>query len=93
MNPVVTDVRTSRPAGKLFLNEGKLYRPSQDCSGRYGNSFDINYIHTFSESEYVEENVKKVKPEWGENLMGTHTFNFDGGLTIIDAYKFRRRFL
>ena len=93
MNPVVTDVRTARPAGKIFLKEGKIYRPSQDCSGRYGNSFDINYIYTLSESDYEEKNVKKVKPEWGENLMGTHTFNFDGGLTIIDVYKLRKRFL
>ncbi len=93
MNPVVTDVRTARPAGKIFLQEGKIYRPSQDCSGRYGNSFDINQIITLSESAYEEENILKVKPEWKRDLKGTHTFNYESGLTIIDVYKFRRRFL
>lgn len=93
MNPVVTDVRTARPAGKIFVNDGKIFRPSQDCSGRYGNSFDINHVINLSESDYKEINIKKVKPEWKKNLKGAHTFNFEGGFTIIDVYKFRKRFL
>ncbi|HOG57796.1 MAG TPA: hypothetical protein PK727_10765, partial [Bacteroidales bacterium] len=36
MNPIVTDVRLARPAGKVFIRDGIVYRPSQDCSGRYG---------------------------------------------------------
>lgn len=30
-NSVVSDVRRSIPAGKLFEQEGKLMRPAQDC--------------------------------------------------------------
>ena len=93
MNPVVTDVRTARPAGKIFLQEGKIYRPSQDCSGRYGNSFDFNRILSLSETEYCEENIIKVKPDWDNRLRGAHTYNFDSDFTIIDVYKFRRRVL
>ena len=93
LNPVVTDVRNARPAGKIFLQEGKIYRPSQDCSGRYGNSFDINHILSLSETEYLEENITKVKPEWDNSLKGAHTFNFDSGFTIIDVYRNRRRFI
>ena len=93
MNPVVTDVRTARPAGKIFLQEGKIYRPSQDCSGRYGNSFDFNRILSLSETEYREENIIKVKPDWDNRLRGAHTYNFDSDFTIIDVYKFRTRFL
>ncbi len=93
LNPVVTDVRNARAAGKVFIREGKIYRPSQDCSERYGNSFDINLILTLTESDYKEEKVLKVKPEWDKKLKGTHTFNFDGDFTIIDAYTFRRRFI
>jgi hypothetical protein len=91
-NPVVSDVRSARPAGKIFIKEGKIYRPSQDCSGRYGNSFDINQILTLTENEYKEKKVIKVKPDWDTSLKGTHTFNFDGDFTIIDAYSFRKRF-
>jgi len=35
-NPVKTDVRSARPAGTPFEHEGRLYRPSQDCSRTYG---------------------------------------------------------
>jgi hypothetical protein len=91
-NPVVSDVRSARSAGKIFIKEGKIYRPSQDCSGRYGNSFDINEILTLTVTEYKEKKVIKVKPDWDTSLKGTHTFNFDGDFTIIDAYSFRKRF-
>jgi hypothetical protein len=91
-NPVVSDVRSARPAGKIFIKEGKIYRPSQDCSGRYGNSFDINEILTLTVTEYKEKKVIKVKPDWDTSLKGTHTFNFDGDFTIIDVYSFRKRF-
>jgi hypothetical protein len=36
LNPVVSDVRRARSAGKLFLSNAKLYRTSQDCSLNYG---------------------------------------------------------
>ena len=76
MNPVITDVRTARPAGKIFIQDGKIYRPSQDCSGSYGNSFDINQILTLTETEYEEKNVKKVKPELEEKSQGNPYVQF-----------------
>ena len=92
MNPVVTDVRIARPAGRIFIRDGKIYRPSQDCSGRYGNSFDINQINILSETDYSEANILKVRPDWESGLVGTHTYNYSKGFTVIDAYKFRKRF-
>ena len=93
LNPIISDVRTARPAGKIFIQEGKIYRPSQDCSGRYGKAFNINQILTLTETDYEEVQVRKVEPNWNRNLKGTHTFNSAGGLTIIDAYTYRRRVL
>ncbi len=92
MNPVITDVRTARPAGKIFIQDGKICRPSQDCSGSYGNSFDINQIVILTETDYMEKNIIKVRPDWNKSLKGAHTYNFDSGFTIIDAYSNRRRF-
>ena len=43
-NPVVSDVKSARPAGSLFFYNNKLYRPSQDCSFRYGYATVINEI-------------------------------------------------
>lgn len=91
LNPVVTDVRSARPAGRIFISEGKIYRPSQDCSVRYGQAFNINQVLHLSETEYEEMQVLNVTPSWKKELKGTHTFNFDGELTIIDAYAFRKR--
>jgi hypothetical protein len=93
MNPIVTDVRLARPAGKVFIRDGIVYRPSQDCSGRYGNSFDINEIITLTTDSYKEKQIKKIRPDWDPTLKGTHTFNQNEGFTIIDVYKLRRRFI
>lgn len=93
MNPVVTDVRIARPAGRIFIRDGKIYRPSQDCSGRYGNSFDINQILALTCEVYEEKRILKVKPDWDKALKGTHTFNYHEGFTILDVYKYRRRFI
>lgn len=93
MNPVVTDVRYARPAGRIFIRDRKIYRPSQDCSGRYGNSFDFNEIITLTTDTYEEKQIKKVRPDWEPTLKGTHTFNNHEGFTVIDVYKLRRRFI
>ena len=44
LNPVKTDVRSSRPAGTPFVSNGVLYRPAQDGSDSYGGSITINRV-------------------------------------------------
>ncbi len=92
MNPVVTDVRKARPAGGIFVSDGIIYRPGQDCAERYGRAFSFNRITKLSTTEYHEEQVQKVLPHWSRHLKGAHTFNTERNITIIDAYKYRRRF-
>ena len=91
LNPIVSDIRIARPAGKIFIQNGNIYRPSQDCAGRYGKAFNINQVLVLSETEYKEVHIKKIEPDWDTNLRGTHTFNFDDDFTVIDAYSMRRR--
>jgi len=90
-NPIVSDSRIARPAGKLFVHEGNIYRPSQDCSGRYGRGFNINQVTKLTETEYNETLISKVEPIWDKKLKGTHTFNVDKDFTVIDVYSFRKR--
>lgn len=90
-NPIVSDVRTARPAGKLFIHEGKIYRPSQDCSVRYGKGFRLNQVTKLTDTEYDETMLYEVEPVWDKKLKGTHTLNFDKDFTIIDVYSFRKR--
>ncbi len=91
LNPVVSDVRTARPAGNIFTVDGAIYRPSQDCSERYGQALNINQILVLTETDYVEKEVIKVNPDWDNKLKGIHTLNFSDSFSIADAYYFRRR--
>ncbi len=89
-NPVVQDIRTARPGGRIFMHEGKLIRPSQDCSRRYGYALKFNRIKSYSETAYAEETETSFTPSHSKYL-ATHTFNQAGGLTVIDAVLRRRR--
>ena len=91
-NPIVSDARTARPAGKLFIHEDKIYRPSQNCTGRYGRGFNISQVTKLTEYEYSETFISETEPGWDSKLKGIHTLNSDGDLTVIDVYSYRKRF-
>lgn len=84
-NPVVSDVKSARSAGKIFTYNGKLYRPSQNNLYRYGYGMKINLIETLNETEYKEVCTNTIEPYWDKNILGTHTINFVKGLTVIDG--------
>lgn len=90
-NPVKSDVRNSRPAGRLFNWNGDLYRPAQDSSQRYGYAMTINRVLRLTPDEFVEQEVSKVLPQWRKDLRGTHTLNICDDLTVIDCLVHRRR--
>jgi hypothetical protein len=90
-NPVVCDVRSARPAGRIFRRSGKLLRPSQDCSERYGYATVFNRIERMTETEYREVPVARIEPDWLPGNLGTHTYNSDGGIEAVDGYRLRLR--
>jgi hypothetical protein len=91
-NPVKSDVRSARPAGALFEWRGALCRPAQDCSRRYGYAVSINRILKIDREEYREIEVDKLLPRWDRTILGTHTLNRAGGVTMIDCLRMRPRF-
>lgn len=91
-NPIATDLRASRQAGKIVLHNNKIYRPSQDCSERYGRAMKISQITKLSESEFEETLVGEIEPDWSKRLLATHTINFDSPAVILDACEKARRF-
>lgn len=91
-NPIVSDHKLSRPAGKIFIDDNKIYRPSQDCSVMYGKALNINCITKLSETEYEEELIKKIEPTWDKKIIGTHTYNFNEKIIVMDVFSERRRF-
>ena len=92
LNPIVKDIYSARPAGRIFLHEGVLIRPSQDCSMRYGYATNFNRINTLTETQYAETLEQTFKPPDKSRILATHTFNDVAGLTAIDAKQRRRRF-
>jgi hypothetical protein len=82
-NPISTDVRNNRGAGALFRQNGKLIRPSQDCSGWYGGSFAFNEIVALTPDRYEERPVITIKPMKG--FIGTHTYSRSGRIEIIET--------
>ncbi len=84
-NPVVSDVRRARPAGRVFAHGGKLIRPSQDCSIRYGRAVVLNRIDTLSATEYLETPIGRIAPEWYPHNLGTHTFNQTERFQVVDG--------
>jgi hypothetical protein len=83
-NPIVRDIRSARPAGSIIVHDGQLIRPAQDSLRRYGHSLRFNRILKLTESEYAEETESTFEPRGG-SVRATHTFNQEGGLTVIDA--------
>jgi hypothetical protein len=87
-NPVKTDVSCSRPGGKPFWHEGKLYRPAQDGRNSYGGALVINRIDNLSMEEFQEVPVRRIapNPRW-PYPDGIHTLNGFEGLSVIDAKR------
>ena len=91
-NPICSDVSQSRPAGRLFYSQNEIYRPSQDCSIRYGYAINFNLITTLTTSDYKETTVRRIQPSWNNRCLGVHTYNSDTSHVVLDALIQRRRF-
>lgn len=92
-NPIVTDVRTCRPAGHLFVEDGQLIRPSQDCSQRYGGAVCFSRVDTLSEEDYAETPIAELGADWLAGNLGCHTFNQSPNFQVVDGRTLLGRFI
>jgi hypothetical protein len=91
-NPVKSDARCARPAGRLQWRNGALYRPAQICAPLYGAGLSMNRVLRLTPHDYAERQVERVLPAQAEGILGLHTLNRAGDLTVVDAFTRRRRF-
>jgi hypothetical protein len=85
-NPVITDVSNCRPAGKIFMEDGKIFRPAQNNASRqYGYSIKINEIEILNPTEYKEKLIHEISPGNFREFVAIHTINADGDLIVIDG--------
>lgn len=91
MNPIVSDTRFARPAGRIFPDSGRLLRPSQNSTFRYGYALNIMEILELTTSRYAERLLKSYEPNWHRSIKAVHTYSRGDGLTFIDAICRTRR--
>lgn len=91
LNPIITSIKSSRPAGTIFTYGEKLYRPAQNSSKTYGGSITIFEVIELTTDNYIEQAVEHILPEdLGNNsFIGIHTISKLGNKTLIDV-KTRR---
>ena len=85
LNPIVSGFHHSRPAGRVFVSKGRLYRPAQDCFKRYGNGLRINEITRLDHEHYQETCVRKIHP-WKDDIVGVHHLEISGNLVMMDIH-------
>ena len=90
-NPVVSDRRRARPAGRLFFRDGQLIRPGQDCGRGYGRAVVLNRVDELNECAYAETPIGRIDGSWLSGNRGTHTLNYAGGLEFLDGRRLCRR--
>jgi methionyl-tRNA formyltransferase len=87
LNPVKTDIRSARPAGRPFVLDGSLIRPAQDCSLRYGGAICLNRIAVLTPDDFHEDVWKVISPRRGRYRHGLHTLSWIEGRTVIDGAR------
>jgi len=86
-NPISTDARNNRGAGRVFYEGDRLIRPSQSRCPIYGYSFSLNEITTLSPEQYAERVLTTVTPEFWKGYCSVHTYNRTGDFEWIDGAR------
>lgn len=84
-NPIASDVRHARPAGRLFEHQGRLVRPSQDCADSYGSAIAFNEVLELTPERYRERTLARLDGSWSATLEGCHTYSAIPSLELFDA--------
>ncbi|TPK97857.1 formyl transferase [Mesorhizobium sp. B2-4-14] len=84
-NPVLVDIASARPAGRMVERNGQLLRPVQDCRRSYGAALGIARIAHLDVNgmEQVVETILTPGALWNGRKL--HTLNEAGGLEFIDG--------
>ena len=90
LNPVVLGSRVARGGGRVFEQDGRLYRAAQDNShGVYGYGLCLMEIEELSPTAYRERMVRHLTPETAGigGLIGLHHVDALDGRVIFDVRR------
>lgn len=84
--PVLSDGKYARGAGDFFTWKGKLYRPVQDCEGRYGKQTRIMEMLKVGKDGYeAKEHIALNSFQNPPYDLTMHTFNVYDECIIVDG--------
>ena len=86
-NPVKIDAGSARPAGAMWVENGRIVRPTQDCRNRYGDGVAFQEVVALDDSRFEERPLDRLAPRGTSEGAAVHTFNEMTGFTVIDAAR------
>lgn len=91
-NPVLVDAAGARQAGQFFLQEGRLWRPVQDCRAGYGRALGLAEVTLLNGQDYAQVIHTVLRPDANWPGRRLHTLNRFGRLECIDGSRNSPRF-
>jgi hypothetical protein len=86
-NPVIFDSLKARNGG-IIIQENVMYRVNQiQKKNNYGASFEINKVNYLSTEKFSETKILTTNPNFKKDLIGTHHFNANNEVAVIDYRK------
>ncbi len=87
-NPVVIDAHTARNAGRPFIRDGRIFRPSQvNNFGIYGYALNLMEITELTPTRYSEKVAFQAEPKFHPGIIATHHFDCHGDTFVIDMCR------
>ncbi|WP_230174215.1 hypothetical protein [Rhizobium sp. CECT 9324] len=91
-NPVVIDSTVARNGGRPFVQNGKLFRPSQRNEfGVYGYALNIMEIEKIDLDTFRERCIRTITPDFSPGLVACHHLDAAGGRYVMDGMLGRSR--
>ncbi len=91
LNPVMIDAASARPAGRMFEQNGALWRPVQDCRRGYGAALALARVDRLDDGGFAQTIAAVMRPGAGWPGRRVHTYNEAGGFEFIDGSAFAAR--
>jgi len=86
-NPVLIDAAGARQAGQFHLQDGRLWRPVQDCRDGYGRALGLAEVTRLDEQDYAQVIRTVLRPDRNWPGRRLHTLSRFGRLECIDGSR------
>lgn len=87
-SPVVQDVRSARPGGRILNLAGEMIRPAQDSSGGlYGRALRLQHVTRLDPEGFEEERGWSVEPNVSAGAIGIHSLAWNEKMIVVDICR------